>query len=290
MHQRKIAVFYHHPCSDGFGAAWAFWKKYGDSADCIPIGHMDLEKLDIKDLNDRYYEIFFVDIGPPAKQFDIFIREFSGELTVIDHHKTLIEDYGDRARDPSCYFDQNHSGAVLAWKYCFPSQPVPLLLRLIEDRDLWRWQIPDSAAYLAMLELSGYDFRAWDEFAYDLEDQYQNYVILGFGRTIVRHEKARQSRMLKQKHYIKIANTIVPSINSNVFASDLASTMATDAPFAAVYYRDLNSWYISLRSDSNNPQALDVSEIAKTYGGGGHKHAAAFRINDIQELFYAPTS
>jgi nanoRNase/pAp phosphatase (c-di-AMP/oligoRNAs hydrolase) len=31
----------------------------------------------------------------------------------------------------------------------------------------------------------------------------------------------------------------------------------------------------SLRS---TPEGMDVSEIAKQYGGGGHKHSAGFRI------------
>ena len=46
-------------------------------------------------------------------------------------------------------------------------------------------------------------------------------------------------------------------------------------PFAATFFYDGEGYVFSLRSDDNG---LDVSEIAKQYGGGGHKHAAGFKL------------
>ena len=33
---KNIVIIYHTDCRDGFGAAWAAWKKFGDSATYIP--------------------------------------------------------------------------------------------------------------------------------------------------------------------------------------------------------------------------------------------------------------
>src|SRR3989344_1169898 len=38
---KKIAVLYHKGCTDGFGAAWAAWKKFGARAEYLGVerGH-----------------------------------------------------------------------------------------------------------------------------------------------------------------------------------------------------------------------------------------------------------
>jgi uncharacterized protein len=46
-------------------------------------------------------------------------------------------------------------------------------------------------------------------------------------------------------------------------------------PFAACYWDVPNGQVFSLRSCENG---VDVSEIAKQFGGGGHKHAAGFTV------------
>jgi uncharacterized protein len=50
--------------------------------------------------------------------------------------------------------------------------------------------------------------------------------------------------------------------------------MAQGHPFAACFWIDGKEMAFSLRSA---PDGLDVSEIAKRFGGGGHQHAAGFR-------------
>lgn len=69
----------------------------------------------------------------------------------------------------------------------------------------------------------------------------------------------------------------------NVPVSNLPYAMSSDAghimgkgePFAACYTDTEKGRVFSLRS---SPEGVDVSEIAKQYGGGGHKHAAGFTI------------
>jgi hypothetical protein len=66
----------------------------------------------------------------------------------------------------------------------------------------------------------------------------------------------------------------VPVVNSPILQSEVGNVLAKGKPYAAVWYDDRNGvrrW--SLRSDEDG---LDVSKIAKAYGGGGHKHAAGF--------------
>src|SRR3989338_9515798 len=39
MNALKTAILYHANCPDGFGGAYAAWKKFGDSAEYIPVKH-----------------------------------------------------------------------------------------------------------------------------------------------------------------------------------------------------------------------------------------------------------
>ena len=60
--KKPVIVFYHERCSDGFGAAWAAWKKFGARAAYVPITHNEGIPEDL-----RGKEIYFVDIVYPKK-------------------------------------------------------------------------------------------------------------------------------------------------------------------------------------------------------------------------------
>lgn len=49
----------------------------------------------------------------------------------------------------NAFFDLQKSGARLAWEYFHPEKPTPRLVEFIEDRDLWKWQIPRSKEFSA---------------------------------------------------------------------------------------------------------------------------------------------
>ena len=59
--------------------------------------------------------------------------------------------------------------------------------------------------------------------------------------------------------------------------SEIGARLAPDCDFAMIWYYDHNDKGIrvSLRAFHD---AVDVSEISKKYGGGGHKKAAGFRL------------
>ncbi len=57
--------------------------------------------------------------------------------------------------------------------------------------------------------------------------------------------------------------------------SDVAGKLAEGRPYAACYFDDGDYRVFSLRSRADG---VDVSQIATSFGGGGHKHAAGFRI------------
>ena len=74
-----------------------------------------------------------------------------------------------------------------------------------------------------------------------------------------------------------IAGYDVPVLNVPYFySSDAGHILGVNEPFAACYWDTAKGRTYSLRSSE---EGIDVSEIAKMFGGGGHEHAAGFSVS-----------
>jgi len=263
---KDTVVLYHADCNDGFGAAFAAWKKFGDSADYIPIEHQSPlpEGLDGK-------QIFFIDIIPPDEAIIKKVIKDNASVVAIDHHKTseskmnLFKDYS---------FDNGHSASILAWKYFHPDKPVPKLLLFIEDVDIWKWEYPETDKFISALSLYEYDFNVWDKIASDIEnpDSFAGYLSNG---EIVSNYSCKIVGWLSEKAtMVEFEGYKVYAVNAPHFINGrVAHDLIKESfPFAIAWFQEKNVIHASLRSDGT----VDVSEIAKKYGGGGHKTAAGF--------------
>jgi hypothetical protein len=91
-----------------------------------------------------------------------------------------------------------------------------------------------------------------------------------------KHMKDIREFIIVAAHRAVIAGHDVPVLNCPYqWASDAAHILCVGQPFAACYWDLPNGRQYSLRSDD---YGLDVSAIAKTFGGGGHAHAAGYVI------------
>lgn len=60
----------------------------------------------------------------------------------------------------STHYEQNKSGAVLVWEWAHRTA-APWLLQYVQDKDLHRWQLPESRAINAAIESYPFDFDVW---------------------------------------------------------------------------------------------------------------------------------
>lgn len=171
----------------------------------------------------------------------------------------------------------HHSGAVLAWRHFHGAEPVPEILLYIEDRDLWRWQLPNSRAVSAALEARNVlrDFRCLVQLAGPVGD------LAAEGAALLRQQQLyvdalaslgllRRGLLGETPHYV---------VNSYLLHSEVGNVLATRgasehrAPLAAVWHQGCDGRFkVSLRSIGD----CDVAAIAEQFGGGGHKNAASF--------------
>lgn len=267
----KTLCIYHANCADGFAAAWVVRRALGDQVEFHPASYGEAPP----DVAGR--PVLIVDFSYKRE----ILQAMAGEaayITILDHHKSaqadLVEFYHPRV---ACTFDMERSGARLAWDHFFKDlEPPPVLLR-VEDRDLWRYALAGTREIMAAVFSHPYDFATWDalmEFG-DLAGLYLQ------GQALERKRRRDLDEMLKAAtRVMEIGGHLVPAANlPHIYASEAAGQLADGMLFAATYYDTDSERVFSLRSA---PNGLDVSEIAKLYGGGGHKHAAGFRVSRVQ--------
>ncbi len=270
----KIMVLYHANCPDGFGAAWSFWRKYADKAEYVPVVHGQ-KPPEVKGRN-----VFIVDFCYDRTTM-IELENDAESLVALDHHKSAEEKCGDL---DFCYFDMNHSGAFLAWNHLFPDDSVPLLIRYIEDRDLWKWELPFTEEVLSAVDSFEKTFDNWDMInSYlDAAESIRWKRVKNMGEGILQYKRNLIKSIMKNAYIDTIAGFQVPVVNTPFFQSEMAGELAVGNPFAAAYYYDGESYKFSLRSKEEGGE--DVSVIAGVFGGGGHKNASGFRVSELSLL------
>ena len=255
-------VVFHDVCHDGITALWAAKQAYPDAE---PYPGKYHEEPDYERL--AYKRVLVVDFSWKRPTM-LKLREVTRDLLVLDHHKTAEKELEGL---DFCVFDMGRSGAGLAWDELVGG-PRPLLIDYVEDRDLWRFDLPSCREV----------HYACNSFPLTLEARtvlmartIESLVVMG--EPIVRyHDKLVQSAA-KWALRETIDRHNVPSICCPIveLVSDLGHTLAEDEPFAAVWsnLRD-GGRQVSLRSCG--VRGLDVGEIAAKFGGGGHRNSAGY--------------
>ena len=261
---KHIVVIYHGRCLDGFTAAWTAWKKMGNRADYLPV---DPEVLPEKELKNK--EIYIVDNSYPGSVLRKMKRE-NKSVVVIDHHISAKPHvvYATQA-----VFDTAHSGCVLAWNFFHPQKPLPQLCRFVEDVDLWRFQIKNSKAITAALEIGGQSFKRWSNIARDLEssDRVRKYV--GRGSIVLEHQQEIVKNLADQADLVSFEGEKTLAVNSPIFSSEIGAELVNRLPPIGLVWREQNGrMCVSLRSNGK----VDVAQIAAKFGGGGHRAASGF--------------
>ncbi len=267
MHHQQTVIIYHGRCPDGFGGAYAAWKKYGDTAEYIPAqyGKPSPEHMDGR-------QLFFVDFCYGKEQMDQ-LASVASSLTVLDHH----EGVRDVATTFPGVFDSDRSGATIAWNYFHPDTPIPKLVAHLEDYDLFRFALLDTKAVNAYLSLEPYDFERWDEIARMLEDSSARTEILERGRIYAEHSDKLIEHLAANADLVEFEGYTVYFTGTGVqaFTDFVGNLLARKhPPFALVARPSANGLSVSMRGDGS----VDVAEIARRFGGNGHPSAAAFRL------------
>lgn len=156
----------------------------------------------------------------------------------------------------------------------------PALISYVEDRDLWRKQRPGVDLIACVLESFNRDIKTWDWMRTELDSADGLARQLEAGAAIQRFKDRAIEYLVSRARMVCIGGHEVPSVNGNrAFSSELGNKLAVGHPFAAVWAQTSQGKFAySLRSAEDG---IDCALVAEKFGGGGHKHAAAFISDKI---------
>ena len=270
---QPLVIYHGRHCPDGFGAALAAWMFYGDAAEYLALDHGQVQSLDdLPAIAGRAVYILDFSFGPELLRA---IDTEAAKLVLLDHHKSALDKLGGFAcRCGVVHFDMAKSGARLAWEFFHPERDVPALLQYVEDRDIWKWEFPESAPFLAALDMEPQDFERWHEIA-------------GFSTEQLGQFMARGGAM--DEKYRKLAADIASAAQPLVFngveglmvnapglfhslVGDLLS--AQSGTFALMWSAGSGGVKVGLRSQRH----FDCIPLAESLGGGGHAQACGFKV------------
>jgi oligoribonuclease NrnB/cAMP/cGMP phosphodiesterase (DHH superfamily) len=270
--------FYHAGCPDGLGAALAVKLAWGDQVQLTAHGHDDAVQAD----DAEYAKVIYVDIAPTNEVLRA-LAPVAAKILVLDHHVSSQRRFeSDPELAPymeemghEIHFDLTRSGAVLAWEYFHPDEPVPDLFRYVQDQDLWHWELPLSREVNAAIGSYPQRLDIWEGF---LENDIS--ALADEGSALVRANKAEVARAVKSAHVVFINGERIEAVNCtthsrSAIGHELAARARFDKPWGLVYRITAHRVHVSIYSIGD----LDVSKVAVDLGGGGHPNASGFNVN-----------
>ena len=270
---QETLVIYHDDCLDGLGAAWSAFCKFGTQARYIPARHGDA----IPDFEPGVI-LYILDFSY-SPQLLVEASAKAGRIILIDHHMTAMEQCDEFFKvqplpeNLLLHFDMSRSGCVLAWQYFFDDLESPQILLHIEDRDLWHFKL-DGTREITMALYERMPITFAEIGTLDLAE------LLSVGRIQIKQFSGMVQRLAKSAHSVTVAGRVGLAVNApSFFSSDLGQVLAEKSgTFGMIYHYDgrKQQWGFSLRSIGG----YDVGHLAQGFGGGGHKNAAGFALDN----------
>lgn len=268
-----VVIIYHANCPDGFAAALAaqlFFKQYDNHKSHVSF-YKGRHGSAPPDCHDK--EVYIVDFSYHRQEMKLICQQ-AVKVTLIDHHlsaeKELV-DLESECENLEIYFDMSQSGAILSWKH-FHESPAPELFKHIQDNDLWQFKLKNTRSIIMAIMSYEMDFKLWTNW---LNNENSLDELHKEGKILERQAKKLIKRYKQAARMGKIAGYTIPVVNAPTsIGSELLHQLSEDYPFAAAYEDKLERRVWQLRSGGK--KAIDVSEVAQQFGGGGHKNASGF--------------
>lgn len=304
--RRDWLVLYHAPpCNDGWTAALIAWHVLGEEAEYVPMNYQS----EPPDATGRQVLVFDFSFKRDVMQA---LASQADSIAVYDHHGTAEDEL--KGLD-YCTFDMSMCGARMAL-YHFQAMLLGTekeglvdhlaeLVAYVEDRDLWLWRLPHSKEVSAVLASSPRDFRVWQDLAWQVRQvlhyaEHREAVAAGLARShlekppilvageaLIRQRDVDVELLCHKAQVMELGEHTVAVVNAPMLQSETAGQLAT-APgidYGMTWWKggSDNLYHYSLRSRGEDgvegSAQVDVAEIARGFGGGGHAAASGFSFH-----------
>ncbi len=284
---KKVVIAYHKNCMDGVSSAYLAYKELAKRmnvwSDIIlqPLQYGQESELYKNPIN-KETTVIFVDFSLKRDAL-IELADKVCAIEIFDHHKTAETELVNLPENVSCVFNMEQSGAMICYDEFDHGVGNRDLFEYIQDRDLWTWELPHSkevSAYLSLM-VTPNDIHSFGKVCqdFDLDDA------VGAGMLLVKQQEIQvNSKLYKTTNrQVKGIDFAVINVAENISELGNAICQTFDRPALMYFITEDMKVICSLRSTDHLP---DVSVVATSFGGGGHRNACGFTITlaELQEL------
>lgn len=269
-----LVIYHGSSCPDGFASALAAWLFYAGRAEFLALDHGDVKSVaDLPELTGR--AVYILDFSFPLDILQV-IDQRAAKLVMLDHHKSAAEKLtGFACRCGVVHFDMKKSGARLAWEFFQADKPLPDLVKFVEDRDIWVWQYPDSAPFLAALDMEPFDFNRWAEIAAFSSAQLTAFMARGQAMDDKFNKLAADiAEGARPVVFNGVSGLMVNA--PSVFHSLIGNTLSEKCGSFALMWSAHKTGVIKVGLRSQ--RGFDCIPLASSMGGGGHAQACGFKM------------
>ena len=273
----KVCV-YHAADLDGWCSA-AVVKRFVPDCELVPMNYGDSFPLDYaKEFCQTMYMVDFSlqPFDEMAKVRDALGRSF----IYIDHHKSALED--PRAEGFDGLRRIGTGACALAWEY-FTKEPIPELVRLLAEYDVWDHHDPRAVPLQ-------YGIKSMDNIRPSSKEgiaRWQKLIdgdppvdgLVMVGQKILTYVTQRNEDYTKAASFeTEFEGMKCLAVNAMLAGSELLSSRWNDKMYDAMILFGWRggSWTVSLYTTRKD---VDVSVVAKKYMGGGHVGASGFQCS-----------
>lgn len=281
LNPMRPTICLYHDDPDGCCAAAIVRRALGDKVVLYPLEIGDPIPWDSIEVSEQ---AVLVDYSLPLEGMQ---RLADGrKLVWIDHHKTSLARLGEAMNEVPGERSLEEAACVLTWRTFFAEDPIPQAVSLIGDRDIWRMAHPETRAFsegLFQEEINPATDRLWKPL---LDGD------AGFVRQLIERGQVLYKARLKSIEDIVSRygfetmfdghRTLAVNHRGNGDMGEYIRQVGYELAYCYVeVVRDQRlQTMVTLYSDQ-----IDVSEIARKFGGGGHRGAAGFQFMRVDRPF-----
>jgi oligoribonuclease NrnB/cAMP/cGMP phosphodiesterase (DHH superfamily) len=208
------------------------------------------------------------------------------KLVWIDHHKTSLAQLGEAMAEIPGERSLEAAACVLTWQTFFPDVPMPWAVALIGDRDIWKMDYPETRAFsegLFQEEIEPSNDRLWRRLLRGDEDLLRQLIERG---RVLYEARLKSIKNIVSHNGFKTSfeghDTLVVNHPGN---GDIGEYIRRAGFTLAYCYVEVVRNGVLQTTVTLYSDQIDVSEIARKYGGGGHRGAAGFQFTRSDRPF-----
>lgn len=288
----NIIGIYHSRDLDGYSSGAIIKLKY-PNAKLIGFDYGEFLKIENSDFGKP---IIMADVSLPMPKMKELAELSNNQLTFIDHHKSAIADYkkfveieNNGKQFCTAVLEDGIAACEGTWKYLFPDKKMPEAILLLGQYDTWRNQDKDRWENRIL------PFQFGMRMICNSPDTFPDYLfsdndeiiesIIKDGKTVLKYQAQVNEQACKGVFECEFEGLRAICLNGGGFNSDVFKSVYDESkhdvmmPFK--FDGKNNKWIISMYGTKD----IDLSVIAKKYGGGGHKSACGFETLNISTIF-----